>query len=357
MRRSILTSLFIIGVALCFPLRSSVAAEAGDDGARASRIEAVSDLTLSFGTGSSSPRFTSVLRTARAETSWIGEGLLTSYAKATAASFTQEDEMTAPPMSVPSGDLDIDYDDDGVVDRSDLQRAAQNPVAALISLPLQNNLNFDVGQLNHEQNVLNIQPVIPFQLSEDWNLITRTIVPVVYQPSLFSGDDYDFGLGDVQLTTFFSPIEPTRGWIWGAGPSMRAPTSTDARLGQRKWAAGPAVVALRMEGPWVFGALVQNVWSLAGSGSRNYSEFLVQPFVNYNLPDGWYLLSAPIITADWQRDSDERWIVPLGGGVGKIFQLGDQPVNLSAQAYYNVETPTNGPEWSVRVQVQFLFPK
>ena len=251
----------------------------------------------------------------------------------------------------------IDFDEDGDVDEGDLARAAQNPVADLISLPFQNNLNTDVGQFNNAQNVLNIQPVIPFNLNEDWNLITRTIFPLVYQPSLFPGDDYDFGLGDVQFSAFFAPVEPVNGWILGAGPTVRLPTATNRRLGPRKWAAGPSVVALRMEGPWVFGGLVQNVWSLAGSGDRNFSEFLIQPFVNYNLSDGWYLTSSPIITANWYADSDNQWTVPVGGGVGKILQTGAQPMNLSVQGYYNVETPTNGPEWTIRIQLQLLFPK
>ncbi len=255
-----------------------------------------------------------------------------------------------------SGDP-IDYDHDGVVDKADLARAAQNPVASMISLPLQNNLNFNVGALNHEQNVLNIQPVIPFDLNEDWNLITRTIVPVVYQPSLFPGDDHDFGISDIQFTGFFSPKKPVGGWILGAGPVFQFPTATDERLGPRKWTVGPSAIALRMDGPWVYGALAQNVWSIAGSGDNDVNAMLIQPFVNYNMADGWYLVSAPIITANWEADSDNRWTVPVGGGIGKIFHLGDQPMNFSVQGFYNVETPDFGPDWTLRIQLQFLFPR
>ncbi len=252
----------------------------------------------------------------------------------------------------------IDYDGDGDVDTGDLARAAQNPVADMISLPFQNNYNTDVGGLNNNQNVLNIQPVIPFNLNDDWNLITRTIIPVVYQPSLFQGDDHDFGVGDIQFTAFFSPVKPVNGWIVGAGPAIRAPTAMDSRLGARKWSLGPSAVALRMEGPWVFGALIQNVWSVAGSGDNSVNEFLIQPFVNYNMDDGWYLTSSPVITANWQADSsDDRWTVPVGGGVGKIFRLGDQAMNAQIQAFYNVETPGFGPEWTIRFQLQLLFPR
>ena len=251
----------------------------------------------------------------------------------------------------------IDYDQDGDVDEADLARAAQNPVADLISLPFQNNTNFNVGALDNTQNVLNIQPVIPFNLNDDWNVITRTIVPVVYQPSFFPGDDYDFGISDIQFTAFFSPKKPVGGWILGAGPVIGLPTATDERLGPRKWTAGPSVVALRMEGPWVFGALIQNVWSFAGSGDRDVNAMLLQPFVNYNMADGWYLVSAPIITANWEADSDNRWVVPVGGGIGKIFRIGDQAFNFNTQAFYNVETPDFGAEWQLRVQVQLLFPQ
>ncbi|MHC5002411.1 MAG: hypothetical protein ACYTJ0_04745, partial [Planctomycetota bacterium] len=194
-----------------------------------------------------------------------------------------------------------------------LARAAQNPIADLISLPFQNNTNIDFGRLNYEQNVLNIQPVIPFHLNDDWNLITRTIAPVVYQPAIVPGDDHDFGLGDVQFTGFLVPTRRFAGWMIGAGPVVRLPTATDARLGARKWAIGPSAVALRFDGPWVVGALAQQVWSVAGSGDSNVSELLVQPFVNYNIPDGdgWYLTTSPIITANWMADdSDDRWTVP-----------------------------------------------
>ena len=275
-----------------------------------------------------------------------------------------DDHKSLPDLSLglfkdePSSDIDLDDDGDVDVDTGDLARAAQNPVADLISLPFQNNLNTDVGALNNEQNVMNIQPVIPISLNDDWNLITRTIVPLIYQPRMFPGDDTDFGLGDIQFTAFLSPVEPVNGWILGAGPAIRAPTATDERLGARKWALGPSVVALRIEGPWVVGALIQNVWSVAGSGDNNVNEFLLQPFVNYNMADGWYLTSSPIIIANWEADSsDDRWILPVGGGFGKIFRLGDQPMNAQIQAFYNVETPDFGPEWTIRFQLQLLFPR
>jgi hypothetical protein len=236
----------------------------------------------------------------------------------------------------------------------DLARAAQNPVASLISLPFQNNTNFDVGPQEKTQNIMNIQPVWPFDLNDDWNLITRTIVPVISQPAFTPDQDREFGLGDTVFTAFVSPKDSGK-WIWGVGPALLLPTSTDDRLGAGEWGAGPSAVVLTIRGPWVVGSLFSNVWSFTGDEQVNL--FTWQYFVNYNLDDGWYLTSAPVITADWEADSDDTWTVPFGGGVGKIFKIGNQPLNAQASAYYNVEKPEFGPQWQLRLQLQFLFPK
>lgn len=240
---------------------------------------------------------------------------------------------------------------------ADLAKAAQNPVSDLISLPFQNNTNFNVGPNDKTQNILNIQPVAPFKLSVDWNLITRTILPVIYQPELTPGYGSEFGLGDINTTLFLSPAKPGK-FMWGAGPILSFPTASDRVLGTDKWSAGPAFVGLTMKGPWVLGILANNLWSYAGTDNRpDVSQFLFQYFINYNMPDGWYLTSAPIITANWKADSSNTWTVPFGGGVGKIFRIGKQPLNASVQCYYNVEKPDNGPDWTLRFQLQFLFPK
>jgi hypothetical protein len=237
-----------------------------------------------------------------------------------------------------------------------LAKAAQNPIANLISVPFQDNINFDVGPGDEVQNVLNIQPVIPVHLSEQWNLITRTIMPVICQPELGPGLPEQSGLGDIQFTAFLSPAKPGK-WIWGVGPIFQFPSATDEVLGQGKWCAGPSAVVLRSEGPWLYGALINNVWSFAGHEDRGVvNQMILQPFVNYNLPEGWYVVSAPILTANWKADSDQRWVVPLGAGVGRIFKLGKQPVNAQLQGFYNVVHPDNGPDWQFRAQVQLLFP-
>ena len=240
---------------------------------------------------------------------------------------------------------------------TDLAKKTQNPVADLISVPFQNNINFETGPEGKTQNILNIQPVIPITLSEDWNLITRTIVPVIHQVPLFEGDNRLCGVGDTQFTAFFSPKKPN-GWIWGVGPIFQFPTNSDDKLGKDKWAVGPSVVALKMEGPWVYGALWNQLWSYAGdSDSEQVNQMLIQPFINYNMPKGWYLVSAPIITADWVADSSNQWTIPIGGGVGRVTKIGKQPVNWQISGYYNVETPRNGADWQLRIQLQLLFPK
>ncbi|MCF6186141.1 MAG: hypothetical protein L3J49_01505 [Desulfobulbaceae bacterium] len=240
--------------------------------------------------------------------------------------------------------------------KEELAKAAQNPIANMISVPLQNNINTGIGPDDETQNILNIQPVYPIALGEDWNVITRTILPVISQPGVLTGDSRVNGLGDINFTAFFSPAD-SGSLIWGVGPAFIFPTATDEVLGPDRWSGGPAIVALAMPGKWVVGGLMSNVWSFAGSGEKDVSFFTFQYFVNYNIADGWYLTSAPIITADWEADSGEQWTVPFGGGVGKIMKFGKLPVNGQLSAYYNMESPEYGADWQFRIQLQFLFPK
>lgn len=236
-----------------------------------------------------------------------------------------------------------------------LAKAAQNPVADMISLPFQNNTNFNFGPEEETQNVLNIQPVIPFQVSKDWNVITRTILPIVSQPGLFPGQGRENGLGNTLFTAFLSPRDSGK-VIWGVGPAIQLPTATDDQIAEDQWAGGPSAVVLTMPGHWVFGALVSNIWDMSGSQDINF--FTLQPFINYNFSKGWYVSTSPIITANWEANSGNEWTVPLGGGVGRIFKLGKQHLNAQVNGYYNVEKPNNiGPDYTLRLQLQFLFPK
>jgi hypothetical protein len=236
----------------------------------------------------------------------------------------------------------------------DLAEQAQNPIANLISVPFQNNTTLGLGpEENKTLNVLNIQPVVPFRLNDDLTLVTRTILPVLSQPGPEGGNSN--GIGDLNPSFFLVPKLPGR-WTVGFGPTLVLPTASRDELGSGQWGMGPAAVAVYTRGPWVAGGLVNQIWSVAGdSDRRSLSQFLVQPFVNFNLPNGWYLVSSPIITANWQVSSD-RWLVPIGGGFGRVFRVGSQPVNASLQAYANVAKPDLFGDVTIRAQVQLLFP-
>jgi hypothetical protein len=207
----------------------------------------------------------------------------------------------------------------------DLRAAVQNPVGALISLPFK--FTFDYGAPNGEASFLNIQPVIPFTVG-DWNLINRLIVPLIDSPGEVSGlpsipnpipGDGATGLGDINYSLFISPAKPKTA-IWGIGPSLTLPSATSDELGSEKWSAGPTGVVLLQPKWGTIGGLVRHLWSFAGDSDRGkVNQTLFEPFVNYNLSNGWYLISDIIIIANWEADSGDKWTVPLGGGVGKLF--------------------------------------
>jgi hypothetical protein len=247
----------------------------------------------------------------------------------------------------------------------DLAKKTQNPIADLISLPLQNNLNFGYGakdapHSSSTQYVLNIQPVLPGKVTNEWNLITRPIIPVIRQPDLIDGGE-TWGLADIQLQTYLSP-SGTDKVTWGVGPVFQFPSATDGKkLGTQKWSAGPGAVVLTQPGKWVIGALANNLWSFAGDSDREDVNLMtIQPFINYNFGKGWYVSTSPIITANWEaHGSDNTWTVPVGGGFGRIIRIGKLPINLNAQAFDNVVKPDDDAtaDWTLRLQVQFLFPK
>jgi hypothetical protein len=241
----------------------------------------------------------------------------------------------------------------------ELAKLAQNPVGNLISVPFQNNTNLNVGPLKGTQNVMNIQPVVPVSVNDEWNVITRTIIPVINNPAFATGDERINGVGDIQFTAFLSPAQPGN-WIWGAGAVTQLPTNTNTTLGNNNWGLGPAFVLLHTEkgNPWVYGMLVNNIWSVTSDHQGGaYNNGLFQYFINYNLPSGAYLTTSPINTVNWKAASGQQWTVPLGGGVGKIFHFGKLPVNMQVGAYYNVVRPDYGPNWQIRAQMQFMFPK
>jgi hypothetical protein len=247
----------------------------------------------------------------------------------------------------------------------DLRAKAQNPVSSMYSLPLK--LTADFGAGNGDAYFFNINPVIPVTVG-DWNLISRALIPALVSvdgkvqgtppiPEGESSDDRKTGLGDINYSLFVSPADATK-FIWGIGPSVSLPTASKDQLGSEKWSAGPTGVVLLQPGWGTYGGLVRQLWSFAGDSDRpDVNQTLLQPFINYNLPNGWYLITDIIITANWEADSSDTWTVPLGGDVGKLFKIGNQPINSRIEAYYNIEKPDNGPEWQTVFTFQFLFPK
>jgi hypothetical protein len=215
-----------------------------------------------------------------------------------------------------------------------------------------------VGARDDALNVLDIQPVVPFRVSPDWNVITRTIIPVVHEPAFTPEMGSTDGIGDVSLAAYLSPAKTSTALIWGVGPAVTFPSASNQVLGQGKVSAGLSAVALTIQGHWLMGALVTDGASVAGeSDRRGVHQMLVQPFVNYNLPRGWYLTSSPIITSNWQARSGQQWTVPLGGGAGRIVRLGKQAISTYVQAFGNATAPHAAGRWTLRVQVQLLFPK
>lgn len=235
---------------------------------------------------------------------------------------------------------------------AELAKATQNPLAAMYSLPFQNNTTYGYGPHNRAQNILNIQPVLPFTLGGKVNFINRIILPVVTQPSS-TEDASSTGLGDLSWSAWLSPAKAGK-IIWGLGPALQLPTSSSRTYGSGEFGIGPSLVALTMINKWVAGIVTNNVWTF---GDISENKFLFQYFINYNLPKAWYVVSAPIMTANWKANSDQRWIIPFGGGAGKVFKIGKLPVNLNAQIYYNAVKPDIAGNWQSRIQIQFLFPK
>ncbi len=240
----------------------------------------------------------------------------------------------------------------------EMAKKLSNPIASLISVPFQYTSD-PYGGTNDgaTANRLNIQPVIPFSLNEKWNLITRNIVPVIWQNDFPSAAMNESGLGDITSSLFFSPKEPTAGGlIWGAGPVFLLPTATEDVLGGEKWGIGPTGVALKQTGPWTVGALANHIWSVAGNGDRaNINATYLQPFLSYNTKTATTFAVNTESTYDWRT---RQWSVPLNFMVAQVFKLGPQLLQVQAGARYWATAPDNGPEgWGWRMQLTLLFPK
>lgn len=241
---------------------------------------------------------------------------------------------------------------------AELAQELTNPLADLVSVPIQMNLDRGIGPMDDGTKVTtNIQPVIPFEVGEGWNLITRTIVPVIYQDDLFPRAGSQFGLGDINLSLFFSPRKPTEGGLtWGVGPVVLLPTATDSLLGSKKWGAGPTAVGVVLNGPWTAGMLANHIWSFAGDDDRqDISNSFVQPFVAYTWPSAWTVSVQSESSYNWNSD---QWSIPVNLGVSKLVRFGKLPVSLQAGMGYWAESPDNGPEgFRFRLQASIVMPK
>jgi hypothetical protein len=238
---------------------------------------------------------------------------------------------------------------------AELAKKLQNPVADLISVPFQYNLDFGIGPKNARKSTLNIQPVIPVSISRDWNVIIRTIVPVIYADSPAPGVPYEFGLGDTVQSFFFSPKAPVGGWIIGAGPVFLWPTATDPLLGSQKFGAGPTAVVLQQQHGWTYGMLVNHIWSFAGDAERDeVNATFMQPFITYTFPTYTTVGINTETTYDWRHD---QWTVPINLFGAQLLRIGRLPVQFQLGGRYYAEAPSGGPDWGLRFAVTFLFPK
>lgn len=239
---------------------------------------------------------------------------------------------------------------------ADLAKQLANPVASLISVPLQSNWDFNVGPGEDTRFLLNFQPVMPFRLSEKMNLITRVIVPTLGQPALFEGGQPASGLSDILASAFFSPAEPGFA-IWGAGPVVLLPTTSEPTLGTQKWAAGPTIVILKQTGPLTYGALANHLWSFAGDEDRtDLNQTYVQPFFAVTSAGGMTVTLSSETTANWKAASGEEWTIPVFLQLSKVTRLGKRPLSVGAGGGYYVETPAGQPDWRLRMTFALMFP-
>jgi hypothetical protein len=240
---------------------------------------------------------------------------------------------------------------------SDVAKKSQNPIGDLYVFPLNNYATFGVGPHGGTEDVLEFQPVIPIHINDEWNIIARAVLPFVWTPDLSPAPSAPFGTAPMQVTTFLTPRNPTNGWVWGVGPIVQAPTISNPALGSNVWGAGPAAVLVYSGGPWVLGALVNNVWSFGGThgpGGNSYNNSLIEPFLNYNFGEGWFVYSDPLITANWEA-AGTKWTVPVGGGVGRVVRIGKLPVKFEAGLFYNVVKPAGDGHWTLNTEVALIF--
>lgn len=271
--------------------------------------------------------------------SWLIAAMLS------AVTFARADE---PQSNASNGESNEDNE-------TELVKKLQNPVANLISLPLQNNWEFGRGSNNSMRYVVNVQPVIPFSLNDDWNLVVRTILPINHVESPIPGGRDVGGLGDTVQSFFFSPTQPVGGWVMGAGPVFLYPSASDNALGTQKWGAGPTAVFLKQTKGWTTGLLSNHIWSFAGPSTRQeVSSTFLQPFLSYSTQSFTTFSINTESTYDWVN---HQWTVPINFSVSQMVKFGNQPTQFALGSSYYAEKPQGGPDWGLRFVVTFLYPK
>jgi hypothetical protein len=267
-------------------------------------------------------------------------------------------DITQSPTS-PTTDSAADDTKHASGDATEIAKKLQNPVGDLISVPFSNYTNFNVGPNKGTQDILQIQPVVPIHVTPDWNVITRTVVPLVWSPSFEPAASVpSFGIAPTSFTALLSPKNPVNGWVWGAGPVTQLPTISNTALGSSVWGLGPSFVVVKLEGPIVAGVLTNNIFSLGGTTGRDgrrYSTFLLEPFFNYNFGDGWFAGTTPIITTNWYA-AGEKWTLPVGVQGGRVIKLGGKlPLKLEVGGYYNALRPEGAGNWQLLTEAALVF--
>jgi hypothetical protein len=242
----------------------------------------------------------------------------------------------------------------------DVRNLARNPVGDAVKVPFVESIDFKAGLYERMPNSFQIQPVIPLPIGENWLLIPRIVAtPVAYVPNVTQVRGGSTGLGDTVASLFITPAHAGK-LVWGVGPSVLIPTATDVNIGTGRWGLGPSVAVLTEPNWGSAGVVVQNIWSLPGDSHRtSVNQIQIETSVSYNLPRGWYLVTAPTMNADWTQATGERWVVPFGGGAGRTFTVANQAVDSNITLYYNAIRPASGlsPKWQISLQLTLLYPK
>ncbi|MFI5391198.1 MAG: hypothetical protein ACHQYQ_07545 [Bacteriovoracales bacterium] len=239
------------------------------------------------------------------------------------------------------------------ISKEKLAEEVENPISYLMRIPIQDNYGFGIGPYDRAQNKLILQPVIPFHLTPNLNLIIHTFIPYIWWPDIYSPSGTYTGLSNIEVDFYFSQTN-SKNFFWGIGPSLLFPTSTNSNITAKETGLGVNLSTVWTPSNWVFGILIKQIWSVGGP---DMSKLDLNYFVNLNFSNGYYLTTSPNITLDWEKEPGEQWVIPFGLGMGKVFKLGKRYLNSSLQGYYAVVTPTPASEWTIRAQIAFLFPK